>query len=195
MLTIRPMMEEELPEVYARVARDFPPIEYPPLHKMRGHVARRAVEGYLCQREGRPAAYALVLRAEGLKRAMLFLYAVEPALRGLGVGSEFLGALLEKYQACDGLYAEVEKAELAPDGAARSACLRRIAFYRRLGFAPVEGLHYSIYGVEMHLFYRPLAKKEVPDAAAAVRDATALYEGILRPEERFNLDARPLGGI
>lgn len=193
MLSIRPMMEAELPQVYAHVARDFPPIEYPPLYKMRRHVARRAVEGLLCDVGAQRAAYAFVLRADGLRRVMLFLYAVEPELRGKGVGSAFLEELLGRYAACAGLYAEVEKAELAEEEAERRVRLRRIAFYRRLGFAPVEGLYYSIYGVEMHLFYRPLQDPGIPGAQEAVRDATALYEGILLPHERYNLDARPAG--
>lgn len=192
MLCIRPMLDEELQEVYARVARDFPPIEYPPLRKMRGHVARRAVEGVLCTQDGLPAAYAFVLRAPQTPRALLLLYAVEPTRRGQGVGSRFLHSLTQRYAQAAGLYAEVEKVELAADPAERETRRRRIAFYERLGFVRVTGLFYSIYGVEMHLYYKPLAHARIPDARTAAADAAALYANILRPCERHNLLTRRL---
>lgn len=76
--------------MYRRVARDFPPIAYPPLHKLRAQLAQGAVEGVLCERQGLAAAYAFLLRA-----------------------------LLEHIPGAAGLYAEVEKEELAPDAAER----------------------------------------------------------------------------
>ena len=190
MFSIRPMLEEELEGVYARVARDFPPIEYPPLRKMKGHVAQQAVEGHLYQEGDRQGAYAFVLRAPTTPRALLLLYAVEPELRAQGMGSSFLGDLAVQYAGAAGLYAEVEKEELALDDEQRRICRRRIAFYERLGFVRVVGLFYSIYGVEMHLYYKPLAQKNIPDAQQAIEDVTALYHHILRPNERHNLDAR-----
>ena len=54
----------------------------------------------------------------------------------------------------------------------------------------MEGLHYVIYGVRMHLFYRPLHCADLPDAQRAAPDAKLLYDGILRPWERFNLQTR-----
>ena len=69
--------------MYRRVARDFPPIAYPPLRKMRAQLAQGAVEGVLCERQGLAAAYAFLLRA-----------------------------LLERAPGAAGLYAEVEKEEL-----------------------------------------------------------------------------------
>lgn len=191
MLSIRSMQPLELPAVYRRVARDFPPIEYPPLSKMRALLARGAVEGVLCERQGLPAAYAFLLCAAEAKSLLLLLYAVEPEMRGLGVGSSFLRALLERASGTAGLYAEVEKEELAPDAAERQTRARRIAFYERLGFSRVEGLYYSIYGVEMHLFYRPLADTHHPDAAGAAAELAALYGGFLAPGERRHLIARP----
>ena len=49
-------------------------------------------------------------------------------------------ALLERAPGAAGLYAEVEKEELAPDAAERRTRARRIAFYERLGFSRGEGL-------------------------------------------------------
>ncbi len=132
---------------------------------MRAQLARGAVEGVLCERQGRPAAYAFLLRAPEAKSLLLLLYAVEPEMRGSGVGSAFLRTLLERASGAAGLYAEVEKEELAPDAAER-----RIAFYERLGFSRGEGLYY-------YLFYRPLADPRHPDAAPAAGAALSRLTG------------------
>ncbi len=191
MLSIRPLEEAELSAVYRRVARDFPPIEYPPLRKMRQHLENGFVEGRLCARQSLEAAYAFLLSAPEVSSRLLLLYAVEPEMRGLGVGSAFLRSILEDFAACDGLYAEVEKPELAASSDERRKCLRRIAFYERLGFVRVPRLFYSIYGVDMYLYYRPLANPEPPAPSRAAAELTALYNGILAPRERFNLLTYP----
>ena len=119
----------------------------------------------LCERQGLAAAYAFLLRAPKAKSLLLLLYAVEPEMRGSGVGSAFLRTLLERASGAAGLYAEVEKEELAPDAAER-----RIAFYERLGFSRGEGLYY-------YLFYRPLADPRHPDAAPAAGAALSRLTG------------------
>ena len=186
-MRIRTMLPEELSQVYQRVRRDFPPIEYPPLPKMRRNIEWGAMQAQLCENDDRDAAYAFILRSDVCRRCMLFIYAVEPELRGKGVGSEFLRTLLEDRGDLDGMYAEVEMPELAKDAEERHTCEKRIAFYEALGFHKVEGLEYHIYGVQMHLFYRPIACPTLPDAHQAMQDAKRLYDGILRPWERFNL--------
>ena len=148
MLSIRPLEEAELSAVYRRVARDFPPIEYPPLRKMRQHLENGFVEGRLCARQSLEAAYAFLLSTPEVSSRLLLLYAVEPEMRGLGVGSAFLRSILEDFAACDGLYAEVEKPELAASSDERRKCLRRIAFYERAGFAANPHAH-------VHPPYRP----------------------------------------
>ena len=70
---------------------------------MHALVAQGAVEGVLCERQGRPAAYAFLLRAPEAKSLLLLLYAVEPEMRGSGVGSDFLRALLERIPGAAGL--------------------------------------------------------------------------------------------
>lgn len=137
---------------------------------MRAQLAQGAVEGVLCERQGLAAAYAFLLRAPKAKSLLLLLYAVEPEMRGSGVGSDFLRALLERAPGAAGLYAEVEKEELAPDAAERRTRARRIAFYERLGFSRGEGLYYS-------LFYRPPADPRHPDAAPAAGAALSRLTG------------------
>ena len=191
-MRIRTMLPQELSDVYKRVRRDFPPREYPPQPKMRRNMEWGVMQAQLCEDDGRDAAYAFVLRNDACRRYMLFLYAVEPELRGRGVGSEFLRTLLEEREDLDGMYAEVEMPELARDAEERRICEKRIAFYEALGFRKVTGLEYHIYGVQMHLFYRPIACPVLPDAQQAMQDAEILYDGILRPWERFNLRMKAL---
>lgn len=148
------------------------------------------MQAQLYETDGQDAAYAFVLRSDMCKKCLLFIYAVEPDLRGKGVGSEFLRALMQERSDLDGMYAEVEMAELAGSEEERITCEKRIAFYEALGFRRVEGLHYCIYGVRMHLFYCKLACPDMPDAVQAAQDAKVLYDGILRPWERFNLQIR-----
>ncbi len=187
---IRDMEPDELRAIYKRVRRDFPPIEYPPLPKMQKNLEWGAMTAQLYEENGCDAAYAFVLRSDSVPACMLFLYAVEPRLRGRGVGSAFLQALLNQRQDLDGMYAEVEMAELAQTPQEKQQCEKRIAFYEALGFRRIEGLHYSIYGVRMHLFYRPLRDKTLPNAGRAIRETTELYNGILRPWERHNLKVK-----
>ena len=186
-MQIRAMRPEELSDVYKRVRRDFPPIEYPPLPKMRRNMEWGAMQAQLYEDNGQDAAYAFVLRSDASTRCMLFIYAVEPERRGQGVGSGFLRALIKERSEMDGMYAEVEMPELAKNEEERRICEKRIAFYENLGFCRVKGLSYRIYGVPMHLFYCPMGCEEMPDAERAMQDAKTLYDGILRPWERFNL--------
>ena len=191
-MNIRTMRPEELPDVYKRVRRDFPPVEYPPLPKMRRNMEWGAMQAQLYEDNGKDAAYAFVLRNDQCRKCMLFIYAVEPEMRGSGVGSAFLNALIQERADLDGMYAEVEMAELAKSEEEKRICEKRIAFYENLGFRRVEGLYYRIYGVQMHLFYRPMKEMAVPDALQAIEDAKVLYDGILRPWERYNLQTKAL---
>lgn len=191
-MQIRTMRPEELSDVYKRVRRDFPPVEYPPLPKMRRNMEWGAMQAQLYEDAGRDAAYAFVLRNDACRKCMLFIYAVEPEMRGSGVGSAFLNALIQERADLDGMYAEVEMAELAKSEEEKRICEKRIAFYENLGFRRVEGLYYRIYGVQMHLFYRPMKEMAMPDALQAIEDAKVLYDGILRPWERYNLQTKAL---
>lgn len=123
-----------------------------------------------CERQGLAAAYAFLLRAPEAKSLLLLLYAVEPEMRGSGVGSDFLRTLLERASGAVGLYAEAEKEELAPGATERRTRAQRIAFYERLGFSRGEGLYY-------YLFYRPLADPRHPDAAPAAGAALSRLTG------------------
>lgn len=188
--TLRKLCPGEIAAVYPRIRRDFPPIERPPLRSMRRYLAKGSLEGCVYEAEGADAGYAFFLTAPGQASQMLFLYAVEPQLRGHGVGGAFLEALSAERADCDGLYAEVEIAELAKTPQERLRREKRIAFYEKHGFCRIHGLDYAIYGLKMHIFYRPLARKALPDAPTAAQELRALYDAIFYRWERNMLRMR-----
>lgn len=188
--TLRKLCPGEIADVYPRIRRDFPPIERPPLRSMRRYLAKGSLEGCVYEAEGADAGYAFFLTAPGQGSQMLFLYAVEPQLRGHGVGGAFLEALSAERADCDGLYAEVEIAELAKTPQERLRREKRIAFYEKHGFCRIHGLDYAIYGLKMHIFYRPLARKALPDAPTAAQELRALYDAIFYRWERNMLRMR-----
>lgn len=187
---LRELRPDELKSVYARLKRDFPPIERPPLCSMRRYLAKGSLQGRICEVNGADAGYAFLLTAPGAPSQMLFLYAVEPQLRGQGVGGAFLEALAAQQADSAGLYAEVEIAELAKSPQERQRREKRIAFYENHGFSRIPSLDYAIYGLPMHIFYRPLARKAPPDAPAAAQELRALYDAIFYRWERKMLRMR-----
>lgn len=56
-----------------------------------------------------------------------------------GCGQHLSAKLLEENHELDGMYAEVEMAELAKGENTHRECLERIVFYEKLGFRHVEG--------------------------------------------------------
>ena len=193
MYTVRPMHKNEFDSVYNLVEQDFPPIEYPPRALMRRHIAGGFVRGHvLSAKDGQRAGYALMLVSPACPANMLFLYATARAMRSRGLGSAFLRELLAEYAHMDGMYAEVEKAELGKTSEDRRLRERRIAFYERLGFVRLPHLRHVIYGVDMHLYYRPIQNGALPEPARTVQWVRALYGGILPPPQRFWLRIREI---
>ena len=188
--TLRDLRPNELKSVYARVKRDFPPIEHPPLCSMRRYLAKGSLHGSIYESDGVDAGYAFLLTAPGTLSRMLFLYAVEPQLRGQGVGGAFLEALAAQQADCSGLYAEVEIPALAQTPQDRLQREKRIAFYEKHGFCRIMGLEYILYGLKMHIFYRPLTRTGVPDASTAAQELRTLNNGIFYRWERSLLRMR-----
>ena len=124
---LRDLRPGELTAVYARAKRDCPPLERPPLCSMRRYLTKGSLQGRIYECDGADAGYAFLLTAPGTRSQMLFLYAVEPQLRGHGVGGAFLEALSAERADCDGLYAEVEIPALAKTPQERLRREKRIA--------------------------------------------------------------------
>lgn len=162
------------------VARDFPPDEVPDEKGLRMLLQNRVYDGYLrVGEDGETEGYALLGRQHGF--AFLFLYAVEPQLRGQGVGSAFMRELFELCADDDFIVLEVERPECAENADELAVRERRIRFYEHLGYEICRKVDYSVYHVPMWLMAKPLGRAEQPspsELAAAMRKAYSHAKGL-----------------
>lgn len=157
------------------VARDFPPDEVPPEKGLKSLLERRVYDGYLrVGKDGEPEGYALLRRHNGA--AFLFLYAVEPQLRGHGVGSAFMRELFDLCADDDFLVLEVERPECAENADELAVRERRIRFYEHLGYEICRSVDYSIYHVPMWLMAKPLGRSEAPSPAELAAAMRGFYD-------------------
>ena len=128
----------------------FPRYERKPFAIIRRMFREGRTDVWMAFQQGRFAGMAATIN--GGDAILLDYFAVQRALRGQGVGSVFLQALLEKY-AGKGLFVEIEAADRDdPDGSKA----RRKAFYLRNG---LEDMHVVaiLFGVRMELLGRGCA--------------------------------------
>lgn len=148
-MTVRELTLPEVQQVYKeQLQRDFPPRERKPFWRIESAL-RRGV--YLCLGGWEAdtwVVYAFFMYdpAGGL---LLDYFAVFPAFRSGGRGSAFLRAVGEALPG-QRILAEVDAPEAARTPAEREVCARRIAFYRRNGFADT-GLHAVFWGVHYRM--------------------------------------------
>lgn len=193
-MSMRAMRPEELGSIYEHVAVDFPASEYPPENIMRRHMQTGAVRGFVWAEGAQPTAYAFVATAPQCSDCLLLLYAVIADTRGQGVGSRFLQALMEELATDFGrLYIEVERPAQAANADERHQRTRRIAFYERLGFLPIEAIDYAIFGVDMHIFYRLLKAQDAPNPQGAMAALEQIYRQMLPQAYMGNLSMRLRG--
>ncbi len=190
-LRLRTVPYDGASTLYARVERDFPtPAERPPLTTFRRYVRTGASEAFDVLADGQSAAYAVCTWGE--RCVLCSFLAVEPELRGRGVGSAVLERLAALYAGSDALIVEVERPELATGEADRLHRERRIAFYERAGFALARGLDYAIWGVPMHLMARPLSPAFNPSSLPG--EMRAVYGRLFPPRLMHKLQMRTLDG-
>jgi len=97
--------------------------------------------------------------SEELRLATLWYLAIQPGLRGQGLGAQVYQAILERLDPNDFdlLLFEVEIPEIQPDGEHRRIAQRRIGFYQRQGAQLLGGIDYLQVvgphqpGIPMHL--------------------------------------------
>lgn len=172
---LQAVMPEGLSGMYARIARDFPPSEYPPKEYMREYLREGRMEGLES-----PEGYAFLCPA-GERRGLLYLFAVEPEARGQGTGSRLFGEICGYQGELEGMYIETESPEAAKSAEEKETRQRRIRFYDRLGCRRIPGLAYSLFGVEMDIRYRPLSREEPPTPREAAEDFRKLYADLFPP--------------
>lgn len=99
--------------------------------QMRHHVSSPRARVRVVERDGAVVGYALLLLRRGSRIARLYSVAVDPAMRGAGLGAALLKDALQQAHeaACDRLRLEV-----------REDNLPAISVYRRAGFAEIGRL-------------------------------------------------------
>lgn len=147
---------EELKQLYqSRISRDFVPNELRPWGNMRALALRRAYRAFAYREKGAVLAYGIFAHCPGA--ALLDYLAVDPALRGRGLGTRFFQALqgAARQLGAPFFLIEAESLESAQTPAEKEVRRRRIQFYTRCGC--VESPWYAyLFGVEYRILLLPL---------------------------------------
>lgn len=170
---------EELQDLYAvRLREDFPPTELRPLSNMKRLLDQGAYRCFVCREEDLTAAYALFAVSGGA--ALLDYYAVEKALRGQGIGGEFLARLREKGEDFGVPYflIEAESLESAEDQEEMTERQRRLRFYHRCGCVST-GVYSHLFGVEYAILALPMENFPAPSPEQARTALESVYSAIV----------------
>lgn len=122
--------------------RAFPPAERKPFGRIVDMYRRGKADVWCVEWQGRFAGFATTVN--GGELVLLDYFAMEPGLRGRGIGSAAMAAMQRLY-ADRGFFAEIEST-LEPDPARE----KRKRFYLAAGMEPL-GVYARIFGVRMEL--------------------------------------------
>lgn len=153
---IRHMEVDELDGFYQRIDEDFPPAEHASRPVFYRQILGDIQEGLVFGDEAGDLAYSVCAANHANGYVLISFFAVFPEFRGQGIGSAFLKALSAFYAHKQALIVEVERPELAKTAKDLDLRGRRINFYQKSGFLPIEGIDYSVWDVRMNLMARPL---------------------------------------
>lgn len=159
-----------------RLREDFPPAELRPFFSMRALMAQGVYLGWQAWEGGRPLGYALCAVTGGA--ALLDYFAVEPDLRGQGVGGRFLQALGGMDFGAPLLLIEAESVESASAPAQVAERTRRLRFYHGRGCLDT-GVFSLLFGVEYQILALPLAGNHLPGPQAIQKALEGLYRAIV----------------
>lgn len=151
----RPMEISELKGIFIRIKKDFAFGEYAPYRVLKKQIADGRQEGFLFFADKKESAYAICAKDAASGVVLISYFAVFREMRGQGIGTAFLEALKKEYADARSIVAEVEKPENAKTDGEKTLRERRMAFYRRAGFAPLSDIDYSIWNVPMRLMVFP----------------------------------------
>lgn len=169
---VRPLTLQEARAVYQQhLTRDFQRSERKPWSRIEDALGRGRYLclGLFCQDALAGYAFFASLPDETEGRNYLLDYfAVLPALRGRGLGSDFLRRMLPLIPDARCILCEAENPDYAEDAAEKARQESRLRFYRRSGVADT-GVTARVYGVEYRILLFPGAEK----SSAEIR---GLYE-------------------
>ena len=167
-----------LPQIRAvyreRMTRDFPPDELKPLAMIEKALARDEYVCYGAVNGGGILAYAyfVMLKENGKPYALFDYYAVRQDIRGQGVGSQFIQALIAgPLREMDCVLLEVDDPVCAQTQEEAEIRNRRLAFYLRNGLMDAD-VKATVYGVQFKIMTLPvgsaLSREEVRQKFAAL---------------------------
>ena len=183
-LTIEKLDGAAFDEIYfGDMQSSFPAAELKPYKMMKDMLKAGLMSGYGGFIDNRMAAYAYFIGNDAT--ILLDYFAVLPAFRAGGVGSQFLTGLQSRFSNSDYILFEVET---PPSDDPALTENRRIAFYRRLGvrLTPIKSF---FFGVDFTVLYLPLKREAEPDEIC--RRLKNIYLAFLSPEAyRKNINLR-----
>lgn len=182
---IRALGPDEIRALYAgRLKEDFPPDELKSLAAIERLYAQGRYACYAADGAGIPA-YAFFVKLGS--RALVDYFAVRRDLRGQGVGSRFLQALVGgPLRGMDVVLLEADDPDAAPDADELDVRERRLRFYLRNGLVDT-GVVAEVFGVAFRILALPVG--DVPVAADARRAYAELYRAIL-PRKTYDAEVR-----
>lgn len=187
MLTLRNMDDAHVRLLYAhQMRRDFPQSELKTLQSILALRARGEYDALAAEDDGMFVAYALIYRPRGGRTLLLDYLAVEPDMRGRGMGQRLLAALRAHYaQDADCLMLECERPKSAPDEA---QARRRIRFYQQAG-ARLTNVRVWLFEVEYSILVLPCADARPAMEMDWAGQILGLYRQML-PEQVYARNVR-----
>ncbi len=152
---IRTLTLAEMKSIYEEyMENDFPRAELRPFSSMKKNFEKGNYAGFGFYEGEKFLAYACFYNYDGADQALMDYFAVVPELRGQGIGSAFLQAMIPKLPAGSGILIEAESADSAENEAERTERERRLSFYERNG-AILTGIRCYLLSVDYEIMLIP----------------------------------------
>lgn len=145
MITLEQAKKWDIPRVWLLYQRAFPAGERKPFSIIRSMAKEGRTDLWIIRKNGRFAGLATTVNSPEI--VLLDYFAVEPGLRGQGVGSATMKAILDRY-APRGVLVEIESTRI-PSGNAEERENRK-RFYVNCGMTPL-GTEVNLFGIRMEL--------------------------------------------
>lgn len=145
MITLEQAKNLDILRVYLLYLRAFPAKERKPFGKILSMMKEGRTDLWIICKDGRFAGFASTVNSPDL--VLLDYFAVCKSLRGQGLGSAAMKAILDRY-APRGVLVEIESTHIPSDNAAQRE--NRMRFYVNSGMTPL-GTEVDLFGIRMEL--------------------------------------------
>ncbi|MDL2215822.1 GNAT family N-acetyltransferase [Ruminococcaceae bacterium OttesenSCG-928-N02] len=178
LLEIQPIDETLAREIYKNsMQRDFPAQELRPLRGMLSLYKKGLYSGLAAYSEGALVAYAFFGGKPGAESLLLDYYAVQPNVRGQGVGGRFLKQI-QQALGQSSLLIEAENPAAATDENERATRAARVRFYEHAGATDLH-LRWLLFGVEYTVLHLPCAGGVPYNEEQAKHALRNVYHGLV----------------